>query len=133
MKLILQTLILTACAVITYSCDETKPEKEVQVDVDKNTPEFKAYEVVQNLTSVRQLEAAAKKKNQTISLKINSTYVNGKDGFFWFQVVLNMGKAQLPKMNIKVKETTYDVTIRDDKTGQNITEEEYLALYPIKL
>lgn len=114
-------------------CMETpETDKKPKVDVNQDTPEYKAYNVVQNLKSVRQLEAHAKQKGQTIALKVNSTYANGKDGFFWFQVVLNLGSTQLPKMNVKVAENTYEVTIRDDKTGENLTEEEYLKKYPIQ-
>lgn len=109
------------------ACSETPADTAPKVEVKNDTPEYQAYEKVQNLESVRLLEKEAKAKGQSISLKVNSTYANGKDGFFWFQVVVNMGKAQLPKMNIKVEETTYAITIRDDKTGKNITEEEYLS------
>lgn len=134
MKYTLNLLIIAVSAFIVASCmdDNTNSDKKPNVGVKQDTPEYKAYNVVQNLKAVRQLETNAKQKGQSIALKVNSTYANGKDGFFWFQVVLNMGKTELPKMNIKVREITYDVTIRDDKTGDNLTEEEYLKKYPIQ-
>lgn len=112
--------------------DTADTDKKAEVAVNQDTPEYKAYNVVQNMKSVRQMEAVAKQKGQSIALKVNSTYANGKDGFFWFQVVVNIGKTQLPKMNVKVFENSYEVTIRDDKTGENLTEEEYLKKYPIQ-
>lgn len=131
MKIAIAASVLVLGSLCVTSCGD-EPETKPKVDVKEDTPEYKAYDVVQNLKVVRALEGEAKKKNQTISLKVNSTYTNGKDGFFWFQVVQNIGKAQLPKMNIKVAETSYEVTIRDDETGENITEEAYMKKYPVK-
>ena len=126
-------IVLLFTGISLISCmDTADADKKAEVAVNKDTPEYKAYNVVQNMKSVRQMEAVAKQKGQSVSLKVNSTYTNGKDGFFWFQVVVNIGKTQLPKMNVKVFENSYEVTIRDDKTGENLTEEAYLKKYPIQ-
>lgn len=107
-----------------------KEEEKAAVGVDQSTPEYKAYDIVQNLKVVKDLKASAEAKNQSISLKMSKDLLNKGNGFYWFQVVQHVGSATVVKLNLTVHEKTFDVLIRDDESGDNLTPEEYEARYP---
>lgn len=113
------------------SCSGKEPEK-VKVDVAEKTPEYKAYDLVQNLQLVKDYKAYVESKNQSISLKLSKERLNGKNGFYWFQVIQHVGGANIMKMNIKVREDSFKVSIMDEDTGFDLTEEEYRKKYPFK-
>jgi hypothetical protein len=105
-------------------------EEKAEVGVDQSTPEYKAYDIVQNSKVVKDLKASAEAKNQSISLKMSKDLLNKGKGFYWFQVVQHVGSATVVKLNLTVHEKTFDVLIRDDESGENLTPEEYEAKYP---
>lgn len=107
-----------------------KEEEKAAVGVDQSTPEYKAYDIVQNLKVVKDLKESAEAKNQSISLKMSKDLLNKGNGFYWFQVVQHVGRATVVKLNLTVHEKTFDVLIRDDESGDNLTPEEYEARYP---
>nr|WP_294860695.1 hypothetical protein [uncultured Fluviicola sp.] len=107
-------------------------EEKVNVDVAEKTPEYKAYELVQNLQIVKDYKANAEAKNQTISLKLSKERLNGKNGFYWFQVILHVGNSSIVKMNIKVREDSFKVALMDEDTGLDLSPEEYQKKFPMK-
>lgn len=109
-----------------------KEEEKTEVGVDQSTPEYKAYDIVQNLQIVKDLKAKAEAKNQSISLKMSKDLLNKGNGFYWFQVVQHVGRATVVKLNLTVHEKTFDVLIRDDENGENLTPEEYAAKHPVE-
>ena len=108
-----------------------EPEK-VKVDVSEKTPEYKAYDLVQNLEIVKEYKAHVEAKNQSISLKLSKERLNGKNGFYWFQVIQHVGSSNIVKMNIKVREDSFKVAIMDEDTGFDLTPEEYKKKFPFK-
>lgn len=106
-------------------------EKKVKVDVEEKTPEYKAYDLVQNLKIVKDFKANAEAKNQSISLKLSKERLNGKNGFYWFQVILHVGNSSIVKMNIKVREDSFKVAIMDEDTGLDLSPEEYQKKFPL--
>lgn len=120
--------LLVMGAVASCGGEETKPK----VEAKQQTPEYKAYDLVQNLKIVKDLQASAEAKGQSISLKLSKDLLNKGNGFYWFQVVQHVGSSTIVKMNISVHETTYKVMVRDDETGKNLSPEEYEAKYPVK-
>lgn len=106
-------------------------EEKVKVDVEEKTPEYKAYDLVQNLEIVKDFKANAEAKNQSISLKLSKERLNGKDGFYWFQVILHVGNSSIVKMNIKVREDSFKVAIMDEDTGFDLSPEEYQKKFPL--
>lgn len=113
------------------SCGE-KEEAETKVEANQDTPEYKAYDLVQNLEVVKKLQVAAEKKNQKVSLQLSKDLLNGKNGYYWFQVVQEIGKTKIVKMNVKVRENNFNVTILDDNNGDDLTPEEYERKYPVE-
>lgn len=113
------------------SCGE-KEEAEVKVEANQDTPEYKAYELVNNLEIVKKLQVTAEKKNQKIALQLSKDLLNGKNGYYWFQVVQQIGNTKIVKMNVKVRENNFNVTILDDNNGDDLTPEEYARKYPIE-
>ena len=113
------------------SCEGEK-EEAPKVEVAEKTPEYKAYDLVQNLEIVKKLQESAAKKNQKVSLQMSKDFLNGQNGYYWFQVVQEVGTAKLVKFNVKVRETTFAVTILDDDNGADLTPEEYEKKYPVK-
>lgn len=111
------------------SCGSGEEEK-VKVDVEQKTPEYKAYDLVQNLKIVKDFQAKAESKNQSISLKLSKERLNGKNGFYWFQVIQHVGNSSIVKMNIKVREDSFKVAIMDEDTGLDLTPEEYQKKFP---
>ncbi len=109
-----------------------KEEEKVDVGVEQNTPEYKAYNLVQNLEIVRELKEHAEAKNQSISLKLSKERLNGKNGFYWFQAIQHIGTSSIVKMNIKVREDSFKVAIMDEDTGFDLTPEEYKKKFPLK-
>jgi hypothetical protein len=107
-------------------------EEKVKVDVAEKTPEYKAYDLVQNLPIVRELKENAEEKNQSISLKLSKERLNGKNGFYWFQAIQHVGSSSIVKMNIKVREDSFKVAIMDEDTGLDLSPEEYQKKFPIK-
>ncbi|MDF3028953.1 MAG: hypothetical protein K0S23_3260 [Fluviicola sp.] len=107
-------------------------EEKVKVDVEEKTPEYKAYDLVQNLQIVKDFKANAEAKNQSISLKLSKERLNGKNGFYWFQVILHVGNSSIVKMNIKVREDSFKVALMDEDTGMDLSPEEYQKKFPIK-
>ena len=112
------------------SCGET--EEKVKVDVEQQTPEYKAYDLVQNLDLVKDYKEYVESKNQSISLKLSKERLNGKNGFYWFQVIQHVGTSSIVKMNIKVREDSFKVAVMDENTGLDLTEEEYRKKFPFK-
>lgn len=112
------------------SCGEEKSEPKV--DAGQNTPEYKAYDLVQNLEIVKKMQVAAERKNQKVSLQLSKDLLNGKNGYYWFQVVQQIGNTKIVKMNVKVRENNFNVTILDDDNGADLTPEEYERKYPVK-
>lgn len=112
------------------SCGE-EPEK-VKVDVEQQTPEYKAYDLVQNLDLVKEYKEYVEAKNQSISLKLSKERLNGKNGFYWFQVIQHVGSSSIVKMNIKVREDSFKVAVMDENTGFDLTPEEYQKKFPFK-
>jgi hypothetical protein len=113
------------------SCGGKEPEK-VKVDVAEKTPAYKAYDLVQNLELVKEYKEHVESNNQSISLKLSKERLNGKNGFYWFQVVQHVGGSSIVKMNIKVREDSFKVAFMDENTGFDLTEEEYRKKYPFK-
>lgn len=107
-------------------------EEKAKVDVEEKTPEYKAYDLVQNLQIVKDFKANAEAKNQSISLKLSKERLNGKNGFYWFQVILHVGNSSIVKMNIKVREDSFKVALMDENTGLDLSPEEYQKKFPIK-
>jgi|GEM_PF-5512046 len=107
-------------------------EEKAKVDVAEKTPEYKAYDLVQNLQIVKDFKANAEAKNQSISLKLSKERLNGKNGFYWFQVILHVGNSSIVKMNIKVREDSFKVAVMDEDTGFDLTPEEYQKKFPLK-
>lgn len=107
-------------------------EEKAKVDVKEKTPEYKAYDLVQNMQIVKDFKANAEAKNQSISLKLSKERLNGKNGFYWFQVILHVGNSSIVKMNIKVREDSFKVAIMDEDTGLDLSPEEYQKKFPIK-
>lgn len=126
-------LYITAIGLIMalFSCQDQKTE-EAKIDIESSSPEYIAYQKVQNLEVVKQLQQVATKKNQKISLQLSKDLLNGTNGYYWFMVMQEVGPTKLLKLNVKVRENTYEVTIWDDKTTQDMSPEEYLKKYPIK-
>lgn len=125
-------ILLSALLIgIASSCGE-KEEVDAKVEANQNTPEYKAYELVQNLEVVKKLQAAAERKNQKVSLQLSKDLLNGKNGYYWFQVVQEIGKTKIVKMNVKVRENNFNVTILDDDNGDDLTPEEYERKYPVE-
>lgn len=120
--------LLFACSVVSCGGKEEK----VKTEVDQKTPEYKAYDLVQNLEVVKDLQANAEAKNQSISLKLSKDLLNKGNGFYWFQVVQHVGNSTIVKMNITVHEKTFKVLIRDDESGENLSPEQYQEKYPVK-
>ncbi|WP_430403620.1 hypothetical protein [Fluviicola sp.] len=107
-------------------------EEKAKTEVDQKTPEYKAYDLVQNLQIVKDLQASAEAKNQSISLKLSKERLNGKNGFYWFQVILHVGNSSIVKMNIKVREDSFKVALMDEDTGLDLSPEEYQKKFPLK-
>lgn len=107
-------------------------EESVKVDVEQQTPEYKAYDLVQNLDLVKDYKEYVESKNQSISLKLSKERLNGKNGFYWFQVIQHVGGSSIVKMNIKVREDSFKVAVMDENTGLDLTEEEYRKKFPFK-
>lgn len=131
MKNIFRILVGLLAIGTVASCGEKEVEK-VKVDVAEKTPDYKAYDLVQNLKIVKDLQEVALSKNQKISLQLRKDLLNGKNGYYWFQVVQEIGPTKLVKLNVKVRETTFKVTILDDDNGADLTPEEYAKKYPVK-
>ncbi len=131
MKIVQITLVGICFSVLFTACKEEVKE-EVKVEVAEKTPEHKAYELVQNLPVIKDLQAAATKKNQKVSLQLSKDFVNGKNGYYWFRVSQQVGASNLVKMNVKVRENTFDVTILDEDRGDDLTPEAYAKKYPVK-
>lgn len=112
------------------SCGEEKSQPKVEAS--QNTPEYKAYDLVQNLEIVKKMQVAAERKNQKVSLQLSKDLLNGKNGYYWFQVVQQIGNTKIVKMNVKVRENNFKVTILDDDNGADLTPEEYERKYPVK-
>ena len=127
------SLILVSALLIGMfsSCGE-KEEAEAKVEANQNTPEYKAYELVNNLEIVKKLQVAAQRKNQKVSLQLSKDLLNGKNGYYWFQVVQQIGNTKIIKMNVKVRENNFNVTILDDNNGDDLTPEEYERKYPVE-
>lgn len=119
--------LLLVSSVVSCGAEEEK----VKVDVDEKTPEYKAYDLVQNLKIVKDFKANAEAKNQSISLKLSKERLNGKNGFYWFQVILHVGNSSIVKMNIKVREDSFKVAIMDEDTGLDLSPEEYQKKFPL--
>ncbi|TSJ42510.1 hypothetical protein [Fluviicola chungangensis] len=132
MKNLVGVVIVLSLVGGMVSCGAEEQEEKAPVGVDQKTPEYKAYDLVQNLQIVKDLKASAEAKNQTISLQLSKDLLNGKNGYYWFQVVQHVGTAKLVKMNVKVRENTFKVTILDDDNGADLSPEEYEAKYPVK-
>ncbi|WP_341905032.1 hypothetical protein [Fluviicola taffensis] len=107
-------------------------EEKAKTEVDQKKPEYKAYDLVQNLKIVKDLQASAEAKNQSISLKLSKDLLNKGNGFYWFQVVQHVGNSTIVKMNITVHEKTFKVLIRDDESGENLSPEDYQEKNPVK-
>ncbi|MNU70785.1 hypothetical protein D3C71_601970 [compost metagenome] len=125
-------ILLSALLIGTVSSCGDKEEADTKVEANQNTPEYKAYELVQNLEIVKKLQAAAERKNQKVSLQLSKDLLNGKNGYYWFQVVQQIGNTKIVKMNVKVRENNFNVTILDDDNGDDLTPEEYERKYPVK-
>lgn len=130
MKSLFGIVIALLLASSVVSCGEK--EEKAKVDVEEKTPEYKAYDLVQNLQIVKDFKANAEAKNQSISLKLSKERLNGKNGFYWFQVILHVGNSSIVKMNIKVREDSFKVAMMDEDTGFDLTPEEYQKKYPLK-
>ncbi|AEA44674.1 hypothetical protein [Fluviicola taffensis] len=131
MKNVFRILVGLLAIGAVSSCGEKEAEK-VKVDVAEKTPDYKAYDLVQNLKIVKDLQEVALSKNQKISLQLRKDLLNGSNGYYWFQVVQEIGPTKLVKLNVKVRETTFKVTILDDNNGADLTPEEYAKKYPVK-
>ena len=107
-------------------------EEEAKIDVEQKTPEYKAYDLVQNMEIVKEMKIRAEANNQSISLKLSKERLNGKNGFYWFQVILHVGNSSIVKMNIKVREDSFKVAIMDEDTGFDLSPEEYQKKFPVK-
>jgi hypothetical protein len=121
--------LIMGCSLV--SCGGKEAEK-VKVDVAEQTPEYKAYELVQNLELVKEYKTYVESKNQSISLKLSKERLNGKNGFYWFQVIQHVGGSSIVRMNIKVREDSFKVAVMDEDTGLDLTPEEYRKKYPFK-
>ncbi|MDR0802705.1 hypothetical protein [Fluviicola sp.] len=130
MKYLPILLFSALMAGIASSCGEEKAEPKVEAG--QNTPEYKAYDLVQNLEIVKKLQTAAERRNQKISLQLSKDLLNGKNGYYWFQVIQQIGSTKIVKMNVKVRENNFKVTILDDDNGSDLTPEEYEHKYPVK-
>lgn len=130
MKSLFGIMIALLLASSVVSCGEK--EEKAKVDVEEKTPEYKAYDLVQNLQIVKDFKANAEAKNQSISLKLSKERLNGKNGFYWFQVILHVGNSSIVKMNIKVREDSFKVAMMDEDTGFDLTPEEYQKKFPLK-
>lgn len=130
MKNLIGMVIGLSLAGSLVSCGEK--EENVKVDVEQQTPEYKAYQLVQNLDLVKDYKEYVESKNQSISLKLSKERLNGKNGFYWFQVVQHVGTSSIVKMNIKVREDSFKVAVMDENTGLDLTEEEYRKKFPFK-
>lgn len=130
MKSLIGVMIGLVLVSSVVSCGEK--EEKAKVDVEEKTPEYKAYELVQNLKIVKDFKANAEAKNQSISLKLSKERLNGKNGFYWFQVILHVGNSNIVKMNIKVREDSFKVAIMDEDTGFDLTPEEYQKKFPMR-
>jgi hypothetical protein len=131
MKNLVGAILIMTMFSSMVSCGNKETEK-VKVDVAEQTPEYKAYELVQNMELVKEYKAYVESKNQSISLKLSKERLNGKNGFYWFQVILHVGAANIPKMNIKVREDSFKVSVMDENTGFDLTPEEYKKKFPFK-
>ncbi len=107
-------------------------EEEAKIDVEQKTPEYKAYDLVQNMEIVKEMKIRAEANNQSISLKLSKERLNGKNGFYWFQVILHVGNSSIVKMNIKVREDSFKVAIMGEDTGFDLSPEEYQKKFPFK-
>ena len=47
------------------------------------------------------------------------------------EVVQQVGNTKIIKMNVKVRENNFNVTILDDNNGDDLTPEEYARKYPM--
>ncbi|MNK32867.1 hypothetical protein D3C87_513380 [compost metagenome] len=130
MKNLIGVVIGLSLAVSLVSCGGE--EEKVKVDVEQETPEYKAYDLVQNLDLVKDYKAHVEAKNQSISLKLSKERLNGKNGFYWFQVIQHVGTSSIVKMNIKVREDSFKVAVMDENTGFDLTPEEYQKKFPFK-
>lgn len=115
---------LLCCLFFLIGCSEETPQK-ANVAVSEATPEYKAYTIVQELDLVKDIQHKASAKNQKVMLKLNKDFLNGKDGYYWFQVVQLMGNTDVPKLNVKVNEKNFSVLIYDDNTGENVSPVDY--------
>jgi hypothetical protein len=131
MKSVFRIIVGALLINLVASCGE-KEEKKVKVDIAEKTPEYKAYDLVQNLKIIKDLQEVALSKNQKISLQLSKDLLNGKNGYYWFQVVQEIGTVKLVKFNVKVRETTFKVTILDDDNGADLSPDEYAKKYPVK-
>lgn len=130
MKYLSAILVSALLIGMISSCGEEE-ETGAKVEAGQNTPEYKAYDLVQNLEVVKKLQAAAERKNQKVSLQLSKDLLNGKNGYYWFQVVQQVGNTKIIKMNVKVRENNFNVTILDDNNGDDLTPEEYARKYPM--
>ncbi len=115
-----------------FSCGAKEEEKAAPVGLDQTSPEYKAYNLVQNLDLVKEYKEYVESKNQSISLKLSKERLNGKNGFYWFQVIQHVGNSSIVKMNIKVREDSFKVAVMDEDTGFDLTPEEYQKKFPFK-
>lgn len=129
---IIQTTVLAVSLLAGFVACKEEVKEAPKVDVAEKTPEHKAYELVNNLPIVKDLQAAASRKNQKVSLQLSKDFINGKNGYYWFRVSQQVGASSLVKMNVKVRENTFDVTILDENNGDDLSPEEYAKKYPIK-
>ncbi|WP_300665866.1 hypothetical protein [Fluviicola sp.] len=125
-------ILVGALLVGTFSSCGEKEEAGAKVEANQNSPEYKAYELVNNLEIVKKLQVAAERKNQKVSLQLSKDLLNGKNGYYWFQVVQQIGNTKIIKMNVKVRENNFKVTILDGNNGDDLTPEEYERKYPIE-
>lgn len=123
--------LLLICTVV--SCGSKEEEKKaVPVGLDQASPEYKAYNLVLNLNLVKEYKEYVESKGQSISLKLSKERLNGKNGFYWFQVIHHVGTSSIVKMNIKVREDSFKIAVMDEDTGFDLTPEEYQKKFPFK-
>ncbi|HRP53522.1 MAG TPA: hypothetical protein PLI97_08440 [Fluviicola sp.] len=113
------------CSFLFIACSTDKQPKEAKVDVSKTTPEYKAYDLVQALDLVKEIQRQGNEKNQPVSLQLSKDFLNGSTGYYWFRVVQRVGAVDLVKLNVKVREKTFVVTILDEDTGEDLSPESY--------
>jgi len=119
-------------SVVSCGAEEKEERNAVPAGMDQASPEYKAYNLVLNLDLVKEYKEYVESKKQSISLKLSKERLNGKNGFYWFQVIQHVGASQIVKMNIKVREDSFKITVMDEDTGFDLTPEEYQKKFPFK-